>query len=272
MARGSTCTAAPRSPAPALYDLLSRVEATYWRVPPPDAGTVLTWLRKVAEARRDQSVFGAGPKWREDFHDSQTQRRQGVRGDGNSAQRARSLYRRAQQREAGLGAAGRQSAMYVPTAALVTDLAVHFKQGHDNSLVWVTSLEQGPAGCGRRRRGRGLHWRRTVEGAHRLARNRAGARGCRHLTTCPNASRPRIREAATRIPTTTCSQNEALRALDRGLIVTARYGSDFSFDRTNWQSGIEPWRFHLPTEYPPSRLRPNRCSTARCSGRARRST
>ena len=33
--------------------------------------------------------------------------------------------------------------MYVPTAALVTDLAVHFKQGQANSLVWVTALESG---------------------------------------------------------------------------------------------------------------------------------
>ena len=31
--------------------------------------------------------------------------------------------------------------MYVPTAALVTNLSVHFKQGPDNSLVWVTSLD-----------------------------------------------------------------------------------------------------------------------------------
>ena len=31
--------------------------------------------------------------------------------------------------------------MYVPTAALVTNLSVHFKQGAANSLVWVTALE-----------------------------------------------------------------------------------------------------------------------------------
>ena len=37
---------------------------------------------------------------------------------------------------------GGNQRMYVPTAALVTDLAVHFKQGHDNSLIWVTSLEK----------------------------------------------------------------------------------------------------------------------------------
>ncbi len=40
---------------------LARKGYLYWRVPPPNAGTVLTWLRKAAEARRDRSVFGAGP-------------------------------------------------------------------------------------------------------------------------------------------------------------------------------------------------------------------
>jgi uncharacterized protein YfaS (alpha-2-macroglobulin family) len=31
--------------------------------------------------------------------------------------------------------------IYVPTAALVTNLSVHFKQSIANSLVWVTELE-----------------------------------------------------------------------------------------------------------------------------------
>jgi uncharacterized protein YfaS (alpha-2-macroglobulin family) len=33
--------------------------------------------------------------------------------------------------------------MYVRTAALVTNLAVHLKVGKDNALVWVTSLDSG---------------------------------------------------------------------------------------------------------------------------------
>ena len=36
---------------------------------------------------------------------------------------------------------GKNAPMYVPTAALVTNLSVHFKQGAANSLVWVTTLE-----------------------------------------------------------------------------------------------------------------------------------
>jgi hypothetical protein len=38
---------------------------------------------------------------------------------------------------------GADRPMYVSTAALVTDLAVHFKQGRESSLAWITTLEGG---------------------------------------------------------------------------------------------------------------------------------
>src|SRR3546814_6343771 len=44
-----------------------------------------------------------------------------------------------------LGAAllGRRETRYVATAALVTNMAVHFKWGRESSLAWVTSLGSG---------------------------------------------------------------------------------------------------------------------------------
>ncbi|HEV2171474.1 MAG TPA: Ig-like domain-containing protein, partial [Candidatus Binatus sp.] len=39
-----------------LGDLFTRIEATLWRVPAPNAGDVLSWLNRVAEAKRAQSV------------------------------------------------------------------------------------------------------------------------------------------------------------------------------------------------------------------------
>lgn len=39
---------------------------------------------------------------------------------------------------------GETRPMFVPTVALVTNLSVHFKQGRESSLVWVTSLDNGP--------------------------------------------------------------------------------------------------------------------------------
>ena len=38
---------------------------------------------------------------------------------------------------------GSKPVYHVSTAALVTNLAVHFKQGRESSLVWVTTLDTG---------------------------------------------------------------------------------------------------------------------------------
>src|SRR3546814_17218157 len=38
---------------------------------------------------------------------------------------------------------GRDTPPYVATAALVTNMTVHFKWGRDRSLVWVTALHTG---------------------------------------------------------------------------------------------------------------------------------
>ena len=38
---------------------------------------------------------------------------------------------------------GASRTMYVRTSALVTNLAVHFKLGRENSLAWVTTLDKG---------------------------------------------------------------------------------------------------------------------------------
>ena len=47
------------------------------------------------------------------------------------------------------GAARAQQARYVATAALVTNMAVHFKWGRGRSLAWVTTLDTGQPVCRR---------------------------------------------------------------------------------------------------------------------------
>jgi hypothetical protein len=42
-----------------VRDLLTRIEATLWRVPQPKPGDVLSWLNRVADAKRAESIFGA---------------------------------------------------------------------------------------------------------------------------------------------------------------------------------------------------------------------
>ena len=109
--------------------------------------------------------------------------------------------------------------MYVRTAALVTNLAVHFKQGRESSLVWVTSLDQGQPVAGARVRVSNCRGQPLWSG-------QTDAQG-----------RARVEQAL------------APGDCDGGsfLFVSARQGEDFSFVRSDWNEGLEPWRFGLNT-------------------------
>ena len=109
--------------------------------------------------------------------------------------------------------------MYVRAAALVTNMAVHFKGGRDNALVWVTALDSGkpvPNAEVRVSTCKGtLLWSGKTDAQGRALADRALAE-----QSCPGAS---------------------------FLFVSARQGDDYSFVRTDWNEGIESWRFGVAT-------------------------
>jgi uncharacterized protein YfaS (alpha-2-macroglobulin family) len=231
-----------------LRDLMTRLEATLWRVPAPKAGDVLSWLNRVAQAKRAQSVFG-------DQVASDAKQFTMPKPNGPNAFEVMGIPLKrpglyiVELKSARLGSVllGAPKPMYVPTAALVTNLAVHFKQGRENSLVWVTALESA----------------RPVRGAEVAVANCHGAelwtghtdrRGLAMVPSSPAFENlPRCEtNAADREADYFSHQVQALSGLDRGLLVTARHGGDFSFVHSSWQQGIEAWRFHLPTDYQPS--------------------
>jgi len=101
--------------------------------------------------------------------------------------------------------------MFVRSKALVTNLAVHFKSGRDNSLVWVSSLSDGkPVAAAKIQifdcKGKSLRGGQTDE------------RGIAMVKNLP---------------------------VNRSCFVTARLGDDFSFVRSDWTKGIEAWRFNM---------------------------
>ncbi|MCS0633052.1 MG2 domain-containing protein [Telluria mixta] len=118
---------------------------------------------------------------------------------------------------AALNAKGRTA--YVRSAALVTNLAAHFKLGAQSSLVWVTSLDKG----------------QPVAGARVEVRD-CGAR-LLWSGTSDAAGIARIRQA---LPHARCKEGDIY-------VVTAARGDDFTFTLSDWQQGIEAWRFNLPT-------------------------
>jgi uncharacterized protein YfaS (alpha-2-macroglobulin family) len=131
--------------------------------------------------------------------------------------------------------------MYVPTAALVTNLSVHFKWGAEQSVAWVTTLDgarpvDGAQVTVRDCKG-GVVWQGTTD-REGLA-SMAGVPTLRALPTCFAKGLPDVEPFDG-------SQTLALRELYDGVLVTARSGDDLSFVHSSWDDGIEPWRYQLP--------------------------
>ncbi|MEJ8795224.1 MG2 domain-containing protein [Trinickia caryophylli] len=133
-------------------------------------------------------------------------------------------------RSPALGASllGKQAPMYVRTAVLVTNLGVHFKQGRENSLVWVTTLDKG------------------------LPVPNADV----HVSDCNGdevASGKTDAHGLLTIPGALSARAECKDGSFGGFFVSARIddpktGHDMAFVLSDWNRGIEAWRFNVPTD------------------------
>ncbi len=126
-----------------------------------------------------------------------------------------------------LGAAlfGQPRPYYARAATLVTNLAVHFKRGGENSLVWVTHLDDAtPAAnadvdvldCTGR-----AYWRGRTD-AQGIARIDRALPDTSTLPKCNTDGR-------------------------RAYFVAAQGDDDMAFAYSDWDEGIAPWRFNVPT-------------------------
>jgi hypothetical protein len=117
---------------------------------------------------------------------------------------------------------GQNVPMFVRTTALVTNLGVHFKWGAGSSLAWVTRLDLGTPVAG-------------AAVAVRDCKGRPFAQGVtdKNGMALIAQSLPDPRNAEWDCP----------------LMVSARSGDDLSFAFSDWDEGIETWRFGLPAAY-----------------------
>ena len=136
---------------------------------------------------------------------------------------------------------GGERAMYVRTTALVTNLAVHFKLGRENSLVWVTTLDKGHVAPNARVRVSDCAGREIATGV-------TDENGLAHLAGIPSHA-------------PVCSYGKQRDWGSDAYFVSARATGDdgvedLGFVWSDWYRGIEPWRFNLPTDYAgrPSRI------------------
>ncbi|SAK70004.1 Alpha-2-macroglobulin-like protein [Caballeronia catudaia] len=125
---------------------------------------------------------------------------------------------------------GKNQAMYVRTSVLVTNLGVHFKQGRENTLVWVTTLDKGKPVAN-------AQVRVTDCNGDEIATARTDAQGIAKIGKPLAAARE-------------CNAHSLAWG---GFFVSARVndpvsGPDMAFVMSDWNRGIESWRFHVPTD------------------------
>ncbi|TGK22652.1 alpha-2-macroglobulin family protein [Leptospira kmetyi] len=122
---------------------------------------------------------------------------------------------------------GTNQPFYVRTAALVTNLSLHFKWGKESSLVWVTRLNDA----------------KPVPNADIQIFN------CKNEKIYVGKTGPNGTLIVKGIPTKSKAPYCSWRSYDNGLFLTAVSEDDFTFTHTRWQNGIENWRFNLPGDY-----------------------
>ncbi|MEJ8823410.1 MG2 domain-containing protein [Variovorax humicola] len=134
---------------------------------------------------------------------------------------------------------GADRTMYVRTSALATNLAVHFKLGRENAVAWVTTLDKGKVVAGAKVRVSGCDGKALANGT-------TDANG---LVT--------FKDLSSEAPK--CGGDDGEDDVDYSsgaYFVSARAKDDagtedLAFTWSDWQRGIEPWRFNVPTSADP---------------------
>lgn len=120
--------------------------------------------------------------------------------------------------------------MYVRTTALATNLAVHFKLGRENSMAWVTTLDKGKVVAGAEVRVSSCDGKAVASGT-------TDANGVVMLSgvspQAPSCNGPNEYDSG--------AWFVSARAKDEKGV------EDLAFTWSDWQRGIEPWRFNVPT-------------------------
>ncbi|QSN60213.1 Ig-like domain-containing alpha-2-macroglobulin family protein [Caballeronia sp. M1242] len=124
----------------------------------------------------------------------------------------------------------KHQAMYVRTSVLVTNLGVHLKQGRENSLVWVTTLDKG----------------KPVPNAQVRVTDCNGEQVAAGVTDGEGIARI----GKSLAPLHECNGTSLAYG---GFFVSARVsdpatGPDMAFVMSDWNRGIESWRFNVPTD------------------------
>ena len=197
---------------------------------------VIHWLRNIAAATRDKSVF-AGQAGGKEFKLPVPEGGKAFEVIGIPLGKPGFYVVELESRILGTHLLGKPSPLYVPASALVTNLAAHFKWGRESSLVWVTALDSGAPVAGANLSVRDCSGKRIWQG-------KTDERGVALIQgTLPSQDT----QARCNWPVNYYEATGMLGGMSSGLFVFARAGNDATFTHSSWEDGIEPWRFQLPS-------------------------
>jgi hypothetical protein len=217
--------------------IIGRVTGKILNLPPDKATNLQVWLRKVASASRENSLLSQ-EKGVKDFKVPKPLGDRAFEVVGIPLKDPGLYIVELESTILGSSLLGSQMPMYVPTAVLVTNLSVHFKQGRESSLVWVTTLDTGQPvkdasitvqDCQEK-----VLWKGKTD-SNGIARIEGSMLSARELPRCEY-----------KMDGYDYPQLGALSSLGGGLFITAQTPEDMAFVHSSWDNGIEPWRFQLP--------------------------
>jgi uncharacterized protein YfaS (alpha-2-macroglobulin family) len=230
----------PGSAGKKAKEMVAGINGKVHTLPVDREERIIQWLRKVRSARRDRPLLPkTGPE------EIVVPRPGGEKAfEVVGIPLKKPGFHIVELESPALGAAllEKRKPMYVSTAALVTNLSAHFKQGRESSLVWVTSLDKGaPVGDAEVtvRDCRGKLYFRGRTNASGIVRVKAGL-----PDNPPYCEEEQQSEEGG--DWYTDNNQPMLRGISGGLFVFARKKDDLTFVHTSWDRGIERWRFQLP--------------------------
>ncbi len=203
-------------------------------------GQIIKWLRKIASAGRRNSVFSkeTGAK---SFTLPKPLGAKAFEVVGIPLEKLGLHIVELESRVLGASLLGQEAPLYVPAAALVTNLSAHLKRGKDSSLVWVTALDTG----------------KPVENAKVYVSDcngkdiwtlKTNEKGIAYipadLTGSPNSC-PLVEDNENYFD---YPQLGALRDIHEGYFVFVETTDDMTILHSSWDQGIEPWRYQLAQE------------------------
>lgn len=192
------------------------------KITPENADQVLYWMRRVSSHNREKSIFQGQDVKISDLRLPRPNGDKAFEVIGIPLGGPGFYVIELESRILGNSLLGQDKPLYVPAAALVTNLSVHFKWGRESSLVWVTTLDAGKP----------------------VAKAEVAVRDCNGTVwfTGSTDSEGTVRTQSIPENAPSCSK----RPFSSGLLVTAVSGGDMGLVHTDWNDGIETWRFNLP--------------------------